>query len=295
MIDVDSGVVRWITHFPAWHAAPDDAGDASSATPIFPTAACTSIRARRRSGRRGRAAVRQRGVVGGHALGRPVPLQRRAGRGRSRPAHPSASALFAGRLARAVHLRPHRLCSALRSDAGGDAMTAPPCWKASASARKSATAASPAPAAGSRMASCNAISRSCRRHYAFDFLLYCQRNQRACPVLEVTDPGSSGAEASSRRRRPAHRLRALRDLSRRRARRGPHRHPRPVARRSRHVPDRLRHHHRRRAGARRRADPQGPLGAAHHHADRAGRSVPRRPDRHHALADRAAGASPRRR
>ena len=26
--------------------------------------------------------------------------------------------------------------------------------------------------------------------HAFDFLLYCQRNQRACPVLEVTDPGS---------------------------------------------------------------------------------------------------------
>ncbi|HEY2756392.1 MAG TPA: DUF1445 domain-containing protein [Pseudolabrys sp.] len=25
--------------------------------------------------------------------------------------------------------------------------------------------------------------------YAFDFLLYCQRNQRACPVLEVLDPG----------------------------------------------------------------------------------------------------------
>jgi uncharacterized protein YcsI (UPF0317 family) len=25
--------------------------------------------------------------------------------------------------------------------------------------------------------------------HAFDFLLYCQRNQRACPVLEVTDPG----------------------------------------------------------------------------------------------------------
>jgi uncharacterized protein YcsI (UPF0317 family) len=25
---------------------------------------------------------------------------------------------------------------------------------------------------------------------AFDFMLYCQRNQRACPVLEVTDPGS---------------------------------------------------------------------------------------------------------
>ncbi|HEY2136689.1 MAG TPA: DUF1445 domain-containing protein [Xanthobacteraceae bacterium] len=25
--------------------------------------------------------------------------------------------------------------------------------------------------------------------FAYDFLLYCQRNQRACPVLEVTDPG----------------------------------------------------------------------------------------------------------
>jgi uncharacterized protein YcsI (UPF0317 family) len=28
------------------------------------------------------------------------------------------------------------------------------------------------------------------KQYAFDFLLYCQRNQRSCPVLEVTDPGS---------------------------------------------------------------------------------------------------------
>lgn len=28
------------------------------------------------------------------------------------------------------------------------------------------------------------------KEFAFDFLLYCQRNQRACPVLEVTDPGS---------------------------------------------------------------------------------------------------------
>ncbi|MGE3144614.1 MAG: DUF1445 domain-containing protein [Pseudorhodoplanes sp.] len=25
--------------------------------------------------------------------------------------------------------------------------------------------------------------------HAFEFMLYCQRNQRACPVLEVTDPG----------------------------------------------------------------------------------------------------------
>ena len=28
------------------------------------------------------------------------------------------------------------------------------------------------------------------KEYAFDFLLYCGRNQRSCPVLEVTDAGS---------------------------------------------------------------------------------------------------------
>ncbi|GBD37112.1 hypothetical protein HRbin36_02242 [bacterium HR36] len=27
------------------------------------------------------------------------------------------------------------------------------------------------------------------REWAFDFLLFCQRNPRACPILEVTDPG----------------------------------------------------------------------------------------------------------
>lgn len=28
-----------------------------------------------------------------------------------------------------------------------------------------------------------------RREHAYDFLVYCQRNQKACPVLEVCDPG----------------------------------------------------------------------------------------------------------
>ena len=28
-----------------------------------------------------------------------------------------------------------------------------------------------------------------RRPLAYDFLVYCQRNRKACPVLEVTDPG----------------------------------------------------------------------------------------------------------
>src|ERR1700757_2370189 len=29
------------------------------------------------------------------------------------------------------------------------------------------------------------------RHLAFDFLLFCQRNPKPCPLLDVTDPGSA--------------------------------------------------------------------------------------------------------
>lgn len=29
------------------------------------------------------------------------------------------------------------------------------------------------------------------RDWAYDVLLFCQRNPRACPVLDVTDPGST--------------------------------------------------------------------------------------------------------
>src|SRR5262245_18253324 len=36
-----------------------------------------------------------------------------------------------------------------------------------------------------------------RQTYAYDFLLYCQRNPRACPVLEVTDPGCAEPKLSA--------------------------------------------------------------------------------------------------
>ncbi len=36
---------------------------------------------------------------------------------------------------------------------------------------------------------CNLVAL--RQKYAWEFLLYCQRNQRACPVLEVTDTGNT--------------------------------------------------------------------------------------------------------
>ena len=158
----------------------------------------------------------------------------------------------------------------------------------SASAGKSATAASPAPAAGSRMGSCSAISRSCRR----------LTPSTSCSTASATSAPARCSKSPTRairsrgaraRRRPAHRLRALRDLSRRRSGTTTSPTSRALARRPRRLPDRLGHHLRRCARARRRAHRQGPLGAAHHHADRAGRSVPRRHDRHHALAHAAAG------
>ncbi len=130
--------------------------------------------------------------------------------------------------------------------------------------------------------------------YAFDFLLYCQRNQRACPVLEVTDPG----DPVPRRLAPDGDVRT--DCARYAIYRdGVRREDRTDIldlwqRRPRRFPDRLRHQLRWCARARRRPDRQGPLGTAHHHADRAGRSVPRRPDRHHALADGRSRPSSRR-
>jgi uncharacterized protein YcsI (UPF0317 family) len=37
------------------------------------------------------------------------------------------------------------------------------------------------------------------RDWAFDFLLYAQRNPKACPVLDVSDPGSHATSARPRR------------------------------------------------------------------------------------------------
>lgn len=39
-----------------------------------------------------------------------------------------------------------------------------------------------------------------KKELAFEFLLFCQRNQKPCPILDVTDPGSP--VASIRRRTP---------------------------------------------------------------------------------------------
>ena len=54
---------------------------------------------------------------------------------------------------------------------------------------------------------------------ALDFLRFCVRNPKPCPLLEVTDTGSPHPDGSRVRRRPAHRPAPLPRLSRRTARR----------------------------------------------------------------------------
>ena len=117
MIDVDRGVVRQLTYFSGLARGAGRRRRAIRLRHQFSRSRPAHLRRRRRPGRRGGIPLRQRGVIRRQALGRAVSLQRRAGRGRSRAAHPSASALFAGRLARGVHLRQDRPRAALRSDA----------------------------------------------------------------------------------------------------------------------------------------------------------------------------------
>ena len=63
------------------------------------------------------------------------------------------------------------------------------------------------------------------KEQAYDFLLFCQRNPRPCPLIEVTDVGLPGAGRGGARRRPPHRPAALPHLQGRRARRrGDRRH-----------------------------------------------------------------------
>ena len=126
--------------------------------------------------------------------------------------------------------------------------------------------------------------------YAFDFMLYCQRNQRACPVLEVLDPGDPVPRKlapSADLRTDCARYSVFVDGERQE---DCHRRHGSVARGSGLVPDRLRHHLRRRARTCRRADRPRPLGGAHRRCrPKPAGPFKRRPHRHHALADAAAG------
>ena len=91
------------------------------------------------------------------------------------------------------------------------------------------------------------------RELAFDFLLFCQRNPKPCPLLDVTEPGVAGAAARRRRRRCAHRRAALSRLPPRRIGGRAGRSARLVARRLGGVSARLFVHVRASAAGSRRA------------------------------------------
>ena len=168
VIDVDTGAVRWITRFPAWHAAPDDARTAhSSATPTFPDRGLHLLStSTAEDDRRPSSCAAQRGEQRGHPLGRAVPLQRRPGRGARRAQHthphprfsPDGNSRVLSPPTAAGTRSSTKPCWRTEHDARA------PCWRANGCARRSAPAASPARAAGSRTASCSAISRSCPRN-----------------------------------------------------------------------------------------------------------------------------------
>ena len=115
LIDIETGNAEWLHRFPAWHAAPDAAGKRFVCDTNFPDRGLHIISARRR----GRIPLRQRGDLGRRALGGPFPYNDGPGRGRSAPAHASASALLAGRRARRVHLGPHRHSQIYEVELGG--------------------------------------------------------------------------------------------------------------------------------------------------------------------------------
>ncbi len=84
MIDVDRGVIRQLTYSPAWHAAPDDAGERFRLRHQLSRSRPAHLRGRWRSGRRGRAAVRQRGILRRASTG-PGRFPTTTGRSRSKP------------------------------------------------------------------------------------------------------------------------------------------------------------------------------------------------------------------
>ena len=102
-----------------------------------------------------------------------------------------------------------------------------------------AQASTPDPPAAWRRDSRRPTSSFCPQDDALDFLRFCVRNPKPCPLLEVTDTGSPHPTDAGARRRPAHRRAALPGLRRRHACRRADRRDRVLARRPGELPARM--------------------------------------------------------
>ena len=214
MIDVDRGDVRQLTTSPAWHAAPDDAGERFVCDTNFP----------------------DRGLHIFEVDGDRPTMPSRSAPARRRPRASTGAARFPTTTARSrskprQHTHPHPRFSpdgsrvVFTSDRTGHAqlyevmledgpMTGPAMLESQRVRQEiragRITGTSRGLAHG--FVQCNLAILP--KAYAFDFLLYCQRNQRACPVLEVTDPGDP-VPKQARARRPtcAPTARAMRSIA----------------------------------------------------------------------------------
>ena len=191
MIDVDRGVVRSIT-FPGLACGAGRRRRALRLRHQFPRPRPAHVRSRRRSGRRGASSSA------------PARRRRRAstGAGRSPTTTGRSRSKRASTRIRIRASAPDGSRVVFTSDKTGHAQIYEVDARRSIAMNGRWPARKPARPPDIRAGRITGTSRGlahgfvqCNlailpKAYAFDFLLYCQRNQRACPVLEVTDPGS---------------------------------------------------------------------------------------------------------
>ena len=161
LIDLESGDAVWLHRFPAWHAAPDRSGTRFVCDTNFPDPACTSFRS---TARRRYLCASEASSEGAHWGGpfpttmAPLPLKHVSTPIRIRVFHRTARALSSRPIAPDMPRFMKSNSTERRHERGQASL------RANAFAGKSATDASPERAAGSRLVSCSAIWRSCRRH-----------------------------------------------------------------------------------------------------------------------------------
>ena len=187
LIDIDTGKAEWLHRFPAWHAAPDASGTRFVCDTNFPDRGLHINRARRRRLNSSAPARRPRKARTGR-----IRFPTTTARSRSKRASiPIRIHVFRRTAKRVV----------FTSDRSGHAQIYEVELDGKCGMKADAPLESQRIRAEIRAGRLTGTSRGLAhgfvqvnlaimpKAYAFDFMLYCQRNQRACPVLEVLDAG----------------------------------------------------------------------------------------------------------